>query len=235
MIAATGRREAYYGDYLGTPQEFVSLARSRLPLSGPVEPAAGEAAGHRPTWGLEPAAFVNYLQNHDQVANSARGERFHRLTDPGRYRALTALFLLVPATPMLFQGQEFAASSPFFYFGDHKPELAEQMYRGRQDFLSQFPSLATARDEGADPPARRPGDLRALEARPGRAGAGRHAEAYALHRDLLRLRRDDPVFGDRRRGRLEGAVLGPGAFVLRYFGAEGTTACCWSTSGRDWT
>src|SRR5262249_60704275 len=62
---------------------------------------------------------------------------------PGRYCAMTALTLLGPGTPMLFQGQEFAASSPFFYFADHNRELAEQVRKGRAAFLSQFRSLAT--------------------------------------------------------------------------------------------
>ena len=64
---------------------------------------------------LTPAVFVIFLQNHDQIANSGRGLRCHVLTSPGRYKALTALLLLGPGTPMLFQGQEFAASSPFSF------------------------------------------------------------------------------------------------------------------------
>ena len=74
--------------------------------------------------GLAPSTFVTFLQNHDQVANSASGERLHKLTSPGKFRALTALLLLAPGTPMLLQGQEFAASTPFLFFAHHKPELA---------------------------------------------------------------------------------------------------------------
>ena len=58
--------------------------------------------------------MINFIQNHDQVANSARGLRAHQLSAPGIYRAVTALTLLAPGTPMLFQGQEFGASNPFF-------------------------------------------------------------------------------------------------------------------------
>jgi hypothetical protein len=61
-------------------------------------------------------SLVTFLQNHDQIANSARGLRGHALTSPGRWRAMTALLLLGPNTPMLFQGQEFNASSPFMFF-----------------------------------------------------------------------------------------------------------------------
>jgi maltooligosyltrehalose trehalohydrolase len=216
--AVTGRREAYYSDYHGTPQELVSLARHGVLYQGQWNPRQGKRRG-TPSWGLEPSKFVNYLQNHDQVANTNRGERFHRLTDPGRYRALTALFLLLPEIPMLFQGQEFAASAPFFYFGDQKPELAELMYRGRQDFLSQFPSMATAQQKSRIP---RPDDPATFaRSKLDLSERERHAEAYALHCDLLRLRRDDPGLRVRGRGTLEGAVLGPGAFVLRYLADGG--------------
>src|SRR5204863_9864015 len=90
---------------------------------------------------LPPTAFVTFLQNHDQVANSARGLRGHQLTSPGRWRAMTALLLLSPGTPMLFQGQEFSASSPFLYFADFEEELAAAVRTGRREFLTQFPSL----------------------------------------------------------------------------------------------
>src|SRR5205807_5039175 len=95
-----------------------------------------------PAFGVPPAAFVTFLQNHDQIANSGSGLRCHQLTSPGRYRALTALTVLAPGTPMLFMGQEFACSAPFLYFADHNPELAKVVRKGRAEFLGQFPSLA---------------------------------------------------------------------------------------------
>src|SRR4029079_12426646 len=76
---------------------------------------------------------------------SARGERLHQITTQGRYRALTALLLLGPATPMLFQGQEYGASTPFLYFADHNEELAILVAQGRVDFLSQFPGIADSK------------------------------------------------------------------------------------------
>ena len=90
----------------------------------------------------KPQTFVTFIQNHDQIANSAGGLRCHMLTSPGRYRAMTALMLLGPGTPMLFQGQEFAASSPFHYFADHEKGLAGKVRQGRDEFLQQFDSLA---------------------------------------------------------------------------------------------
>src|SRR5207302_390145 len=97
--------------------------------------------GH-PALDLPPSAFVVFLENHDQVANSAEGLRLHAISSPGKYRALTALTLLGPATPLLFQGQEFGSSAPFLYFADHEPGLAGAVRKGRREFLSQFPRIA---------------------------------------------------------------------------------------------
>src|SRR5438309_849346 len=145
--------------------------------------------------------------------------RCHNLTDPGRCRAMTALLLLAPGTPLLFQGQEFAASSPFLYFADHKPDLAPLVRQGRHAFLSQFPGIARPEvqerlADPADPAAFTACKLDFSERR-------RHAWAYALHRDLLKLRRQDPVFRAQRPGGVDGAVLGGQAFVLRFFGHAG--------------
>jgi maltooligosyltrehalose trehalohydrolase len=233
-VAATGRREAYFEDYRGSAQEFVSLARQALLYQGQWNPRQSKRRG-QPAWGLPLAAFVFFLQNHDQVANTFAGARIHELTGPAQYRSLTALLLLAPETPMLFQGQEFAASSPFLYFGDFPGELAGSVDRGRQDFLSQFPSMAPAATRARiahphDPETFRRSKLDHTERR-----RGRHAQAYALHRDLLRLRREDPVLRTVRRGQVEGAVLGPASFLLRCFGGGGDQRLLIFNLGSDLT
>src|ERR1700730_348991 len=117
FVALTGRREAYYTDYLGAPQEFISAAKYGYLFQG--QPYSWQQAP-RGTFALgsPPEAFVAFLENHDQVANTIAGERVRFETSPGRYRAMTALLLLGPWTPLFFQGQEFGASSPFVYFSD---------------------------------------------------------------------------------------------------------------------
>src|SRR4029077_7133357 len=90
-----------------------------------------------------PEEFVNYLQNPHQVGNSLPGLRAHQIGSPHQLRALTALLLLGPATPMLFQGQEFGASTPFLFFADHGPELSRLVAEGRKKFLSQFSGIDT--------------------------------------------------------------------------------------------
>jgi maltooligosyltrehalose trehalohydrolase len=217
MVLLTGRNEAYYRDHLGTPQEFIAAAKWGYLYQGQwylwQQKRRGTSVLRCP-----PAAFVNFTQNHDQVANSARGLRCHQLTSPGRHRAMTALLLLMPGTPMLFQGQEFSASSPFLFFADHKPELGKLVARGRAEFLRQFPCVATP-------------DVRALLADPADiqtfqrckldpAERQRNDQAVQLHRDLLALRREDPTFAAQRLRGVDGAVLGSDAFVLRYFRDE---------------
>src|SRR5260370_31891423 len=167
-----------------------------------------------PALDLPPTCFINFIQNHDHVANAGTGQRCHELTSPGRYRAMTALLLLGPGTPMLFQGQDFAASSPFFFFADHQPELAQLVSAGRRKFLSQFPSLA-APDGMVHMP--QPHDARTFErCKLDFTQRDSHCEVYSLHRDLLRLRRDDPAFLGMRRN-VAGAALATDAFVLRSF------------------
>jgi maltooligosyltrehalose trehalohydrolase len=217
MVALTGRAEAYYSDTRGEPQEFVSAAKHGYLFQGQHYHWQRQSRG-TPSWGLPPSAFVTFLQNHDQVANSATGWRGPQLTSPGRWRAMTTLLLLMPGTPMLFQGQEFAASAPFLYFADHEHELAEAVKKGRAEFLTQFPSVTTVvhggcLDDPADPKTfeRCKLDFRERET---------HAPAYAFHCDLLRLRREDEVIRAQGEHGLDGAILGPAAFALRFFSID---------------
>jgi maltooligosyltrehalose trehalohydrolase len=233
-VAMTGRAEAYYQDYLGIPQELVSAVKRGYLYQGQWYAQQGKPRG-TPTSDVPPTAFVNFLQNHDQVANSLAGLRGDRLTSPGRYRAMTALLLLAPATPMLFQGQEFGASSPFLYFADLPPELAKLARAGRREFLAQFPSLAGPEAQAALPD---PADRLTFErSKLDLTEREHHGATYALHVDLLRLRRDDPVFRTHGAGGVDGAVLGPEALALRFFGtgAEAEDRLLCLNLGRDLT
>lgn len=214
IVALTGRDEAYYTDYYGSPQEFISAAKWGFLYQGQRYSWQG---GRRGGAGLDlrPAQFITYIQNHDQIANSARGERIHEIASPGRWRAMTALLLLAPGTPMLFMGQEFAASSPFPFFADHTGALGEQVRRGRLEFLAQFPSLALPEMQNRVPD---PSALATFErAKLDLHERERHASAYALHRDLIALRRSDAAFRAQRPRGVDGAVLGDRAFLLRFF------------------
>jgi maltooligosyltrehalose trehalohydrolase len=213
IVALTGIREAYYTDYSGTPQEFISAAKYGYLYQGQWYSWQKNRRG-QPDLDLPGYAFVSYLENHDQVANTPFGRRLHQLANPARLRALTALMLLGPATPMLFQGQEFASSAPFLYFADHKPELAESIETGRREFLAQFPSLKDPELVASLPSPVDPATFERCKL--DSSERDRHAQAYALHRDLLALRRSDPVLRRAGRQRPDGAVLSSTAFLLRY-------------------
>jgi maltooligosyltrehalose trehalohydrolase len=215
VVALTGRNEAYYTDYHGKPQEFISAAKWGFLYQGQRYKWQKARRG-TPTLDFESANFVTFLQNHDQIANSLSGRRIHTIASAGRLRALTAMLLLGPNTPMLFQGQEFAASTPFLYFADHKPELALLVAEGRAQFLQQFPSIASE-DAATLVPSPELDDT-FQRCKLDFADRERNAEVLLMHRDLIRLRKRDPLLGKAPRGTFDGAVLGESAFLLRFFG-----------------
>jgi len=229
-VAMTGRNEAYYTDYHGAPQEIVSALKWGYLYQGQRYSWQKQRRG-TPAFGIRPAGFINYIQNHDQVANSGLGLRVHLLTTPGRYRAMTALMLLAPGTPMLFQGEEFASSSPFVFFADHRPKLASAVSEGRADFFTQFRSMATAEMQQLIPDAENPDTFERCKLDFNERE--RHADVYALHCDLLRLRKEDAAFSSQRAGAFDGAVLGSEAFLLRFFSEVSGDRLLLVNLGRD--
>ena len=213
-VAITGRAEAYYSDYKGSPQEFVSAAKYGYLYQGQRYSWQKKRRG-KSSFGLPRRALVNFIENHDQIANSARGQRMHELSSPGVYKAITALTLLMPGTPMLFQGQEFAASARFLFFADHKPELAKSVSQGRLDFLKQWRSYSMPDIQQC---LEDPASLETfLKSKLNHAEVATHREIYALHRSLLRIRRDDPVISRQGEDGIDGAMLSPTCFLLRFF------------------
>ncbi len=216
-VAITGKADAYYNDYRGTPQEFVSAAKYGYLFQGQRYKWQKQRRGTS-TFGLPRPSMINFIENHDQVANSARGQRMHELTSPGVYKALTALTLLMPGTPMLFQGQEFCPSSRFLFFADHKPELNEKIKEGRASFLGQWRSLVLPEMKACfdDPGSPQTFERSKLDF----AEVEKHHQMYRLHQDLLRLRRHDPVIREQGEAGIDGAVLAPEVFVLRFFSPD---------------
>ena len=213
VVALTGKREAYYFDYQGSAQEFLSCARYGYLYQGQWYRWQKKRRG-TPALDLPPRAFVSYLENHDQVANTPFGRRLHLVCSPSRLRAVTALTLLGPATPMLFQGQEFASSSPFLYFADHKAELRGPVSEGRREFLWQFPSVQDPDVQAALPTPENEETFRRCTLNFAERQTNRHW--YGLHRDLIALRRSDPVIkaaGRHAPGRRRHRAAGAGAAI----------------------
>jgi maltooligosyltrehalose trehalohydrolase len=213
VVALTGHNEAYYSDYLGRPQELISALKWGYLYQGQwyrwqKKPRGASARG------LPATAFVTYLENHDQVANTGSGQRLATLAAPANLRAMTALLLLAPGTPMLFQGQEFGSTRPFLYFADHGGDLGAAVARGRRQFLSQFPRLASPEAQASVPDPSAPETFARCKLDADERAA--HGAVEALHRDLLRLRRSEAVFRAQRADNIHGAVLAPEALALRF-------------------
>jgi maltooligosyltrehalose trehalohydrolase len=215
MVALGRPREAYYTDYLGAPQEFISAAKYGYLFQG--QPYSWQEAPRGTlALGAPPEAFVAFLENHDQVSNTIAGQRPRFETSPGRYRAMTALLLLGPWTPLLFQGQEFGTSRPFLYFSDIGDDnLKEAVRKGRFNFLSQFPSFTSPENARQFPMPSDPGTF--ARCKLDFSERKSHQQVYDLHMDLIKLRREDSRFREQRTGGVDGAVLGGRSFVLRYF------------------
>jgi maltooligosyltrehalose trehalohydrolase len=218
-VAVTGMAEAYLSDYFGTAEELLSCARRNAVYQGQWYSWKKKSRGS-PLMDVDPQQIVFFLQNHDQVGNQLQGTRLHQLAGETRARALTAYFLLLPQSPLLFMGQEFFASTPFLYFTDHSDDLQRAVQKGREKFLSQFPSFRHAIEvEGFHPLA---GEEAFRRSRLKLEERQTHAGALALHRELLRLRREDAVFSAQRRRSIDGETLSSEALVLRYFGDAAT-------------
>lgn len=218
VVRLTGRRQAYLTDYRGSAQEFASMARHGFLYQGQwyswqKHPRGSYALG-LPSW-----RFVSFLENHDQVANTGPGDRLYQLASPSHWRALTALLLLGPGVPLIFQGQEFGSSRPFTYFADHEGDLAAAVEKGRLEFLSQFPNLAVPEMQARIPP---PADIQTfMSCKLLDIERMADSQAVRLHRDLLRLRRDDPVLGllGTDRVLIEASAPSEDVVLLRYLGA----------------
>ena len=215
VVALTGRNQAYFCDYRGTPQEFISAAKYGFLYQGQALSWRKALRGSS-TFGISPEAFVCFIENHDQIANTGQGERVRLQTSPARYRAMTALLLLGPWTPLLFQGEEFGASSPFMFFADiGDASVRDAIRKGRAEWLAPFLSLT---EEEALTTVPAPDDPEVFaRCKLDFSEREKNRQLYDLHVDLLKLRRQDPRFRQQIPGGIDGAVLGTTSFVLRYF------------------
>ena len=187
----TGERTGYYGDFGDTevlarvlPGIFLhagtwSSFRGQV-WGAPVDPSSPDYDGH---------SFVTFLQDHDQVGNRAAGDRIHHGIAPGAHAAAIALILLGPGTPMLFQGEEWAASTPFAFFTDHDEELGPLVSAGR---VEEFAAMGWA-EEVPDPQAR--ATFVGSQLRWQERTEGEHARMLQWYRELIALRRAHAELG----------------------------------------
>ncbi len=204
-----GDHEGYFTPFEGTLEEVARCIRQGwLRMGTPAEDLSA--------W-----EFLYVLQNHDQVGNRAFGDRLHHQIGVERFAAASALLLFLPFTPMLFMGQEFAASSPFLFFTDHDPDLGKLVTEGRRREFKAFSTFADAsvREKIPDPQSestflKSKLNLSEIEHEPG-------AGLYRWYTHLLHLRRTDPVLADQSRERMEARALNRDVLMVRRWNAEG--------------
>ena len=213
-VLATGERHGHYADYTDRPLWWFgrALADGFAYQGEPSRYRAGAPRGE-PSRHLPPLAFVDFLQNHDQVGNRPFGERIAQIADLAALRALVACVLLAPAVPMLFMGEEFAASAPFLFFCDFPAPLALAVSHGRREGYARFG--ASAPDERVpDPSDETTFVCCRLDWAERERGA--HAQWLALYTTLLRLRQERlvPHLTEVRSGEFE--ILAPGQLAVRW-------------------
>jgi maltooligosyltrehalose trehalohydrolase len=190
--ALTGERTGYYQDF-GRLADLAKVLTQGFVYDGGYSVYRGRHHG-RSASALPGDRFVGFLQNHDQIGNRALGERASALLDEGQLMIAAALILTSPFIPMLFQGEEWAASSPFLYFTDHEePELAEAVRQGRR---TEFASFGWNPEQIPDPQAQE--TFRRSKLDWSEQTRGRHSRICAWHRRLIALRRTTPALTDGR-------------------------------------
>jgi maltooligosyltrehalose trehalohydrolase len=218
---AAGDREGYFADYAGTTEDLATTLRKGWFYEGQRSDHLGEPRG-TPAEGIAPPRFVHCIQNHDQVGNRAMGDRLTESVQPDLYRALSALLLLSPYTPLLWMGQEWAATTPFLYFTDHPEELGRLVTEGRRNEFRHFSAFSdpAVRARIPDPQSEETFTRSRLDW--SERERGWHAGVHALYADLLAMRREEPALQARSREAFQVAALGPAGVALRRHGPDGS-------------
>ena len=202
--ALTGERDGYYEDF-GSLDDLALALRQAWVYAGRYSPHRRRHHGRSPA-GLPGHAFVVSAQNHDQIGNRATGERLGHLVSPGRLRIAAALLLTSPFVPMLFQGEEWGASTPFLYFTDHEPELGRAVTEGRRSEFAHFQAFAD--DPDAIPDPQDLGTFGRSVLRWAERAQPDHRAVLDWYRDLIRLRKSQPALMDDAPSSVEVAVDG---------------------------
>jgi maltooligosyltrehalose trehalohydrolase len=186
----TGEQAGYYSDF-GKISQIADALQNAYVYNGKYSPHRRRIHG-RPAEGLSGHRFLGYLQNHDQIGNRALGERSSKLMSLSRLKVGAALVLTSPFLPMLFQGEEWGAQTPFFYFTDYQePELASAVREGR---CREFAAFGWKPEDTADPQA--PETFRRSKLNWQEIKKTPHSKIWAWYTKLIRLRRREPCLND---------------------------------------
>ncbi|WP_353068409.1 malto-oligosyltrehalose trehalohydrolase [Tunturibacter empetritectus] len=190
VLTAEEEGKGYYSDF-GTMAKLAKSLTKNFVQDGTYSQYRRRSHG-RPADELSPHHFLGYIQNHDQVGNRAIGDRVDQTVGFDRAKVAAALVLTAPFLPMIFQGEEYAASTPFLYFADHEdPEMAKAVKNGRR---SEFAAFGWNPEEIPDPENVETFLRSKLNWE--EVHEGRHAEMLDWYRRLIELRRGSVALND---------------------------------------
>ncbi|WP_439595253.1 malto-oligosyltrehalose trehalohydrolase [Falsiroseomonas sp.] len=215
-VAATGERSGYYADYQGDTELLARTLAEGFGFQGQMMPYRGHPRGEASA-ALPPAAFIAFLQNHDQIGNRAFGDRLSQIAPLPALRAVGAVALLLPQVPMLFMGEEWSAAQPFPFFCDFGPDLADAVREGRRAEFSRFPEFADPESRERIPDPLAEATFASAKLRWDELARPAHAEALEWHRAILAVRHAEiiPHLSGIRRGGVR-RVLGEGAVEITW-------------------
>ena len=211
-VQITNENEGYMGYFKGTVEELSKTLREGWLFTGELQ----KDGIRRGTTGadIEPEHFIHCISNHDQVGNRAFGERLNHSASAEAYRAASGLLLTTPYTPMLFMGQEWAASTPFLYFTDHNDELGRGVREGRRKEFAEFSAFRNPEKRALIPDPQALSTFTDCKLKWEELADAPDQQTLRLYRDFVRLRKTDLT--DRKRGRWEIAQFSGKAMAIRY-------------------
>ncbi|WP_291423507.1 malto-oligosyltrehalose trehalohydrolase [Deinococcus sp.] len=229
-VTLTADQDGYYAPYQGGAAALANTIERGWVFEGQWWPLEDRPRG-KPADALGAASFVYFIQNHDQVGNRAIGDRIHHLpqVSPERFRAASMLLLTLPMTPLLFMGQEWAASTPFPFFSDHHGELGAAISEGRK---KEFEGFASFKGEDIlDPQSAQTFEVAKLHW--DEQSGGEHAKTLGLYRQLLKLRKTDPVLQNRDRQNLSAGSVAGDLLWVRTVTDAGERALLWNLGAAE--
>ncbi len=209
-----GDDEGVFRDFRGSLADLCLTINDGWLFRGAYSIHRGYHRGTDPS-GIRPRQVVFTLQNHDRIGNRAFGERLNHQVDPATYRVATALLLTLPATPLLFQGQEWSATAPFLFFTDHEVALGEAIKEGRRREFGQYAAFADPARHAEIPDIQAESTFLACKLNWRERDEAFHAAVLRLYRAWLGLRRSEPALRVDQPGRHRAIALGADAVALR--------------------